>query len=334
MRALPLVVFLGLSVCLIAVWSGPGSGAVAPKKAATPAATEAPGGADGPPAEETTPAGKGAGQPADQPQQSRIEKEVSAAEAKLMTVQTQEMTLSTNLMAAQLQANQLVADPGRINEKFAKGTITPGMAQYKQVMLRCAQQYASLDNQVLTILKSLKALDRERDAAPAEMQARLEAIVAKYQAKHRSCLERLGELYDRVGEFRLALQAYLAVFQMIPEKDRAKERKLIEKIASLYEHCGDFRNALGFYRIIWDATAERDRIRDGQLCDRLCNMLDKTGDFQDELALYRQRLDNTTDGNARKGFQDRITALEKKLGISAKGPATTPAPTGGGKRYW
>jgi len=337
MRTLALVACLSLSVCLLVLVSSPLAGAVAPKKAASAAAGSATDEGTTPAAETAT---KSADAPADQPQQSRIEKEVLASETKWMALQTQEMTLSTGIMGAQMQANQLVTDPpDKVAEKFAKpgGGLSANMAQYKQIMLKAAQQYAAFDNQLAAVLKSLKFTDHEKESAPADLKTRLDAAIAKYTAKHRTILERVAEIYDRVAEYRPALQAYTADYQLIPEKERAKEKKLIEKLGDLSDKCGDFKNAVLYYKILFDATPEAQRWKNWQFNEKFADVLVRAGDPADALQIYQQTLaamDANTKKDHGKSFQQKISSLGGTTPTPPKAATATPAATAGGGKHW
>ena len=280
-----------VAVGCLALWSPPAFGA-ANAAGANPDATKASGG-------ETAAA--------------RIEKQIASIQERLATLQQESLTVSLAAMKAQ-QAAQGTEDPNKIRAELAKGNHKREYLEYKAACENAAQQYEALAEKYLRVAGMVKALERDREKAPAELQPKLDELSNRAQDKYRSLLDKVVEYYDKCANVKSAIQTYQSLYQSLPEDKR--DRTLKEKIADLYEKAGDLQNAAALYRSIFDSIPEKERFADRNLCQRLSALYEKAGDLRSAIRIY-EGLWNVPPPNERgkdRALGDKLGGLLEKAG--------------------
>jgi TolA-binding protein len=354
MRAIWIVLLMGLAAGLTCLATAPACGA----PAASPGAIKAPdAAADDPNAE--PPAQKPAKKPkGEETGDDKIEAQLGAIQERLTQLMNEEMNLTISLMEMQQKANQLIENPDKAADELSKGLGTPKLREYKAILMQSASRLQALDAKYVSLIKTMKGLEKDRQHAEAQQQARIDELSTRVAAKHKANVEKIATYYERVGQPRIAIGIYIELYQSLPESKR--DRNLKEKIAAMSEKCGDAKSALVMYKAILDAVPEKDRhkeralcdklsglyekggdtkaalgvyqnfipekecLKDRALCEKMGGMYEKIGDAKAALAMYRAALEaippdkRDTDG---KGLKDKIASIEKKSGGSARQPS-------------
>ena len=280
-----------VAVGCLALWSAPAFGA-ATAAGANPDATKASG---------------------DEAAAARIEKQIAGIQERLATLQQEALTVSLAAMKAQ-QAAQGTEDPNKIRAELAKGNHKREYLEYKAACENAAQQYQALAEKHLRVAGMVKALERDREKAPAELQPRLDELSNRAQDKYRSLLEKAVDYYDKCANFKSAIQTYQNLYQSLPEDKR--DRTLKEKIADLYERAGDLKNAAAFYKSIFDSLPEKERFADRNLCQKLSALYERGGDLRSAIRIY-EGLWNAPPPNERgkdRALGDKLGDLLEKAG--------------------
>jgi len=248
---------------------------------------------------------------------AHIEKQVEAIESRMATLQEEELNLSVRIMQAQQKANEGLKEPAKVTERLAKGEGAKELRQYKAIMLSCAGQLQAFDGKLLPLLKSVKALQQDRAKASEALKARIDTVTARVEAKHRTTLEKVANLYERCAEWRAAFGIYSKLYGEIPEAERVKNTFMTEKMAELCDKVGDPKMSLLLYRTLFEAKSVKDRYKDKALGEKVAKAYERCGDFMSAYKVYKALLDaiprdkQEKDG---KGLRDRMQELEKKIG--------------------
>ncbi len=248
---------------------------------------------------------------------ARVEKQIESIESRMMSLQEQELNLSIRIAQAQQTANAGIKDPSKAAERLAKGEGGKELRQYKAIMLSCAKQRQACDAKLLPLLKSVKALQRDREKAPEALKARIDAVTARIQGKHRANMEKIASLYERCAEWRVAFGIYSKLYGEMTENERVKNTVMTAKMAELCGKVKDPKRALMLYRSLFEAKSIKDRYRDRKLGEKVAKAYEKCGDFRSAYRVYKALHDaiprdkREKDG---KGLRDRMKEMEKKLG--------------------
>jgi len=292
---------LALGVLAAAAWAAawPATG-VAEEKA--------PGGADAPKADETAAA--------------KFEKQILNIEDRMKNLQQEEFRASMATVKAQGVADG--ADIEKYRQELEKGSKKKEHLEYRAALEAAAAQWWGLAEKYERIISMLKGLERDREKASADMQAKGDELTKRAQDKYRSFLEKavsccsrcadyknalraelslyqstpeanrdlamkkeLADLYKKAGDTKNAVALYKGILDAIPEKDRFKDRKLVEEIANFSKSAGDFRTTLLLYKGLWEAIPEKDRGKDGGLGRTLAELYEKVGDLRGALLVYK-----------------------------------------------
>ena len=209
---------------------------------------------------------------------AKIEKLVNQIQDRMSELQTQEFKISTDVIRVQYAAQQGVDNVDKARDDLAKGGAKREYIEYRNALVSCAQQWKSFADRLQPVVRQARGLETMRDKAPQELQTRIDDVSRKAEDKYRSITERVADLYEKVGDYRSALQINLSIYQGIPENKRSGERPLKEVIATLYERVGDGRNALTMLKSIMDGLPEKDRYRDKKLAEKVATLYEKAGD--------------------------------------------------------
>ena len=261
-----------------------------------------------------------AGEPATGPDaelQTRIEKQIKEIEDRMMSLQEQELELSMKIMQAQQKANEAIENPGKAAEKLAKGEMAGGLRQYKAILISCARQLQAFNQRLTPVLKSVKALGRDRAKVPDPLKARIDTLTARVESKHRTNLDKVAHTYKQCAEFRTALGIYLSLYKNMPAAERVKDNVLTENIGELYDKAGDPRKALLFYKSIFDAKPAKTRYTDRTLGMKVAALYVKCGDKRSAVGLYRALYEALPkDKRSAKEGQDLMKKIEEIEGKS------------------
>ncbi|MCX5682185.1 MAG: hypothetical protein NT049_00655 [Planctomycetota bacterium] len=177
----------------------------------------------------------------------------------------------------------------------------------------------------------IKALERDRDKASPDGQAMIDSLGKRVSDKVHALIEKSGDAYYQVAEFKKALPLFMSVYQEIPEDKRGAEKALTEKIADLCGKTGDPKTATHLYEGLYKAMSENDR-KNWATFDLRHNMakfyFEKMNDYKMALEIYKGMLETIepakrdTDGG---WIKKEIAKCEEKLGGKS---SSTPA---GGK---
>jgi len=308
-----LLALVGLAFLAGWVLCGP---AVAAEKAAPPAKA----GADG--------ASPAAGK-SDEGGGSKIEKTIATIQDRLMQLQNEEFQVSMEALKIQQAGQQGVDSPDKARDELAKGNTKPEYRAYKQALITAASKWQNFDARFAPLASQVKGLEREREKAPADVQAKIDDVTKKVMDKHRSLLERIADLYEKCADYRDALQAYQMILKDVPQNKLAAERPLREKIAGCYKGMGDFKTAFASYKAIFDGIPEKDRMKDKKIGTAMVDCLEKMNDLKDALELCKALL-AATPGD--KDLTNKVAEIEKKGGGTAtKGSSGNTTGTGAKK---
>ncbi len=247
---------------------------------------------------------------------ARVEKQIESIESRMMSLQEEELNLSVKIMQAQQKANAGLKDPSKAAERLSKGEKATELRQYRAIMLWCAKQRQAGNAKLLPLLKSVKALQRDREKAPEALKARIDAVTARIQGKHGTNLEKVANLYERCAEWRAAFGVYSKRYGEMTENERVKNTFMTEKMAELCDKVKDPKRALLLYRSLFEAKSIKDRYRDRKLGEKVAKAYEKCGDFRSAYRVYKALHDaiprdkREKDG---KGLRDRMKEMEKKL---------------------
>jgi tetratricopeptide (TPR) repeat protein len=248
---------------------------------------------------------------------ARIEKQMGAVQDRMTELQNEEFKVSMGIMQAQQKATQALKDPAKAPDELAKGNKTRELLEYRNVMVQAAQAWQGFAEKFQRCVNMMKALERDREKAPADLQAKIDELNNKVDAKYRSLLEKAADCYDKVAEFRSALGIYLAIFQSIPEAKRATEKDLMLKIAGLYGKAGDVRNALATYQNALAGVPEKERFKDKKTGEQLANLYEKAGDLKSAFLTLKGTYEAVPEKDRytkEKGLGEKLGGLYEKLG--------------------
>jgi hypothetical protein len=259
-------------------------------------------------------------------------------------------------------------DVQKIRQELEKGSKKAEHLQYRAAVEAVAGQYRALAERCGRIVNMTKTLERDREKAPADVQARIDAVSKLAADKYRSLLGKVAELYDKCADAKNALAAYQSIYQMtpeakrdrpmkqkladlckkvgdarnaaalykailesIPENERYKDRKLVEDAAAACKDAGDLRTALLLYKALWDAIPEKDRAKDWALGEKLADLCEKAGDRRSALQVYQMCYDAMSDTDKKdkkKGVP--LNAKIQLLRVKLGIPPLMPAASGAG----
>ncbi len=242
---------------------------------------------------------------------ARVEKQIESIESRMMLLLEEELNLSIRISRAQQKANAGLKDPSKAAVRPSKGE------KAKAIMLYCAKQRQACDAKLLPLLKSVKALQRDREKAPEALKVRIDVVTARIEGKHRANLEKIANLYERCAEWRAALGIWSKLYGEMPENERVKNTVMTEKMAELCGKVKDFKRVLMLYRSLFEAKSVKDRYRDRKLVEKVAKAYEQCGDFRSAYRLYKALHDaiprdkREKDG---KGLRARMKEMAKKLG--------------------
>ena len=211
---------------------------------------------------------------------AKIEKQINSMQDRMSELQTQEFKISTEVMRIQMAAQQALGTiaPDKARDDLAKGATKKELVDYRAALVNCAGQWKGFADRYMSVVRTGRGLEAMREKAPPELQTKIDEVARKAEDKYRTLMERVADLYEKVGDYRSALQINLSLYQAVPENKRAGERQLKEMIATLYERVGDGRNALTMLKGIMDGLPEKDRYKDKKLAERVAGLYEKAGD--------------------------------------------------------
>jgi tetratricopeptide (TPR) repeat protein len=306
------------------------------------------------PAEEKAPAKAPAAADAPKPDETaiaKIEKQITGIEDRMKTLQQEEFQVSMAAVTAQKVADG--ADVEKYRQELEKGSKKREHLEYRAAMESAAGQWRTFADKYERIVNMTKTLERDRDKAPPEVQAKIDGLAKRANDKYRSILDKVMSNYEKCADYRNVLQIYQAIYQStpeakrdrgmkkelaglykkagdaknslalyksmfdaIPEKERLKDRGFVEEVATFYKDMGDFRNALLLYKALWDALPEKDRGKDGNLGKALAEMYEKVGDLRAATLVYKAVWNATAEKDRGKdwGMGEKLGELCDKMG--------------------
>jgi len=264
----------------------------------------------------------------------KIEKLLNSARDKMNDFQKEEFQIEVAAIKNTGTALQAVKDPKKAAASIAANKMSPEVKAYRDALLAAANQWSGFQQRFAALGRTLKTLDRERPNAPANLQADIDALTAKYNAKNRALQVKAAGQYEEAADYRSALGLLTAAYQDIPEDKRAGETALKIEIGDVCAKAGDHAGALAAYKSILDAKPEKDRYNDAKFCEKVGDQYNATGDLKMALDMYKHALDGTGGAKGGKGnkaadaLKKKIADLEKKVGTAppAAAPAAAKAP--------
>jgi len=239
-----------------------------------------------------------------------IGKKIQAIDERLSALQQQEFALMGKIMEMQQKANSLVGDPSKVPARLAKGEKSADLMKFKAVIVASAQQVQRFDAQFAPLVKQVQQLQQAAKDAPAPIKEQVEGVASRVMGKHRTNLEKIANMYEQAGEWRLALAHYAQVYAMIPEAERLKEKELTESIADMYQRLGDYKHSLALYKSLLDAKPENQRYSDAKFAEKVGDACAEGGDPKTALEVYRKLYDSIPDKDE-KGKRERARILKK-----------------------
>ena len=246
---------------------------------------------------------------------AKMEKLVASVRDRLNDYQQEELQIEAHSLRAQQAAMQGLKEPAKVADLIAKGQLTSDLRAYRNTILACAREWSGFQQRFAGLERSIKGLTADRPGAPADLQGEIDALVTRFEQKSRGLQMKVGELYERVAEYRSALAIYMAFYKEIPEDKRAAERTLQEKIADVSEKCGDNATALNIVKGLFEARPEKDRFKDTKLGERLGRLYEKIGDLRTALTVYKGTYEGIPAASRAKqgaAIAKKIAELEKK----------------------
>ena len=274
----------------------------------------------------TAPAKTTPAKPAPPDLTDKLTAQMNVISEKLSNLQTEELQTGINEEKTVSAAAANVDDVKGAADLLFKGKTAKGLPEYRKALLTAAGQWQQLYVKLQPIAGLGKALERDRPKASPEIQTLIDQLLGRIQEKGRNIQDKMGELFEKAGDYKQAVACYVALYQGIPEAKRAGEKKLLEKIVTLYTALADAKDALVCYKLLQAALPENERNKDVGMGLRICDVLEKANDYRTELQLL-QALHAANPGD--KGVSDRIAKIEKKAGVPA-GTAGTVVPATGG----
>jgi tetratricopeptide (TPR) repeat protein len=266
-----------------------------------------------------------AGGPAPSPEEAaakKVERLVASTKERMEELQKAESDIEMNVMKAQYAAQQGLKDPTKAADQIAKNQMTPELKAYQASLLAAAREWKAFQGRYAGLSPSIKALDRERGAAPAALKDEIGTLITRFAEKNRDLQMKVADLLEKAGDYKGALAVCLAIYQDVPEAKRSGEGALKQRIAGLYEKSGDNASALAAIKSVVDARPEKDRYKDRKAGEQLGRLYEKTGDPKTALDVYKHTLDAipaNKRGKAAAGLEKKIADLEKK--VAAQAPA-------------
>jgi tetratricopeptide (TPR) repeat protein len=248
-------------------------------------------------------------------------------------LQKEEFQIEVTAIQSTGMALKAVKDPKKAASSIAQNKMSPEVKTYRDTLLAAANQWSGFQQRYSALGRTMKTLDRERPNAPANLQADIDALASKFNAKNRALQMKAAGQYEEAADYRSALGLLSAAYQDVPEDKRAGETGLKTEIGDVCSKAGDHAGALAAYKSVLDAKPEKDRYKDAKLCEKLGDQYNATGDAKTSLDMYKHALDAVggakpgKDGKVSKAAQEikkKVDALEKKVGTPA--PAAAPAP--------
>jgi tetratricopeptide (TPR) repeat protein len=271
---------------------------------------------------------------------AKVSKQLTAIQEQITALQTEEFQITTKVLPAIENAKKTgkIEDPAKVRDEMGKApNVKSDWKDYKQVHLAAAQQWQALAEKYNRLKPQLKALERDRDNASPDSQSLIDTLGKRVPDKIRALIERSGDAYNQVGEYKKALPIFTSVYQEIPEDNRGTEKILTEKIADLCDKTGDPKTALRLYEALYKAASEKDRKAWStfETRKRLAAIyFEKMADFKTALEFYKGLLETyapekrDTDG---KWIKDKIAACEAKVSQGQPTPAGAKGSPRGGR---
>jgi tetratricopeptide (TPR) repeat protein len=268
---------------------------------------------------------------------TKVSKQLTAIQEQITALQTEEFQITTKILPAVENAKKTgkIEDPAKVRDEMGKApSVKSDWKDYKQVYLAAAQQWQALAEKYNRLKPQLKALERDRDSASPDSRALIDTLSKRIPDKIRALIERAGDAYNQVGEFKKALPIFTSVYQEIPEEKRGAEKVLTEKLADLCDKTGDTKTALRLYEALYKAASETERKAWAtfETRKRLAALYEKMADSKTALDFYKGLLETfepakrDTDG---KWIKDKIAACEARVNQGSGTPTGskgTPTP--------
>ena len=235
---------------------------------------------------------------------------------RLFNLQTEELQVGINEEKTVSAAAANVNDVKAAADLLYKGNTAKGLPEYKKALLTAAGQWQQLYVKLQPIAALGKTLERDRAKAPTELAPLIDQLLGRIEEKGRNIQDKMGELFEKAGDYKQAITCYMALYQGIPEAKRAGEKKLCEKIADLYFKIEDFKDSWLYYKTLLGSMPEDERYKNGGLGLRMCDVLEKLNDYRTELQLL-QALHTALPGDG--GITDRLNKVQKKTGVTGGG---------------
>jgi tetratricopeptide (TPR) repeat protein len=178
----------------------------------------------------------------------RVEKQIASVRDKLAALQNEEMEISVKTMKLQLNGAQNVKDMEHASENLFKGTLGPGLAEYKQSLVTSVQMWQAFGEKVNRLLSVAKAMERDRERAPKSVQPKIQDIFSQVEVKYRSIVLKMADLYERGGDYRNAVIFYQTALELLPKKARYQDKDLVQRMAGMLEKLKEFKVELQLLR--------------------------------------------------------------------------------------
>ena len=234
----------------LALWAARPGRVAAEEKSPAPAAAKSSDTTAPPPAKE--PSAKALAQEAVATE--AFEKKIASLRDKLATLQSEEIGVSIKAQQILLAGLENVKDMGNAGENLFQGRTGGGLAEYRQAIAANIQMWQAFGEKVNRLVPIANGLDRERGRAPKGIQPKIQEIVSLVQAKYRSIVLKMADLYERGGDYRNAVTFYRTALELLPEKSRYEDKGLVQKMATLLDKLKEFRAELQLLKAYGEAN--------------------------------------------------------------------------------
>jgi tetratricopeptide (TPR) repeat protein len=171
----------------------------------------------------------------------RAEKQVASVRDKLAALQTEEMAISNKVQNILLAGSENVKDMGHASENLSKGRVEGGLAEYRQALATSIQMWQAFGEKVNHLLSVARTMERNRERSPKSVQPKIQEIFSQVEAKYRSIILKIADLYERGSDYRNAVILYQMALELLPEKTRYRDKELVQKMVELLEKLKEFK---------------------------------------------------------------------------------------------
>ncbi len=240
-----------------------------------------------------------------------LEKQLTDLQGRLSAIQEEEYTLVNRIMATQQKALEVSGiTPDDLAESLAGRRSNKAVRDYKALLAGSVEQLRAFDSKYVAIQRQIRAMEGGKSAA--KTQAAQLAAQAVSQRKNLHC--KMADLCEKGGDYKAAAGIYEAEIRVLTELKRPGEaRALKEKLGDAYDKAGEFQKAAATLKSVYDAIPAAERRQNVNLLLRLAFMYEKASDNRKALDIYLEVEKTLRPGETIGGLAAKITSLKGKV---------------------